>query len=49
MERPVEAKEECDRQIRHTIQCGDVERKIVVKHVEDVPRKAAIVCTIPVP
>ena len=49
MEKPVQAREEYERQIRRTIREGDVERIKVVKYKDDVPRKAAIVYIIPVP
>ncbi len=43
MERPVQAGEEYNRQIRCMIRRRDVERNKVVKRVSHVPRKAAIV------
>ena len=49
MERPVQAREESDRQIRLTIQKRDAERNQVAKRVSHVPRKAAIVYMVPVP
>ena len=49
MKRPVQAKEEMSWQIRSSIQKRDVDRKIVGKYMSHVPRKAAIVYTVPVP
>ena len=49
MERPVQAKEPSDRQIRLARRCSDAERIEVVKYADLVSRKAAIVYTIPVP
>ena len=49
MEKPVQARELSDRQIRLTRRCGDAERKEVAKHADLVPRKAAIVYMTPVP
>ena len=48
-ERPVQASEVYDRQIRHISRGCDVERMEVVKHIEFASRKAAIVCIVPVP
>ena len=49
MEKPVQAEEEMERQIRPSIQSCDVERNEVAKRVSHVPRKAAIVYDVPVP
>ena len=49
MERPVQAKEECNWQIRCTIQKRDADRIKVGKQVSQLSRKAAIVFIIPVP
>ena len=49
MEKPVQAKEEYDWQIRHTIQKRDADRIRVEKSMSHVPRKAAIVYYVPVP
>ena len=43
MEKPVQAKEEYDWQIRSPMQKRDVERTKVAKLMSHVPRKAAIV------
>ena len=48
-EKPVQARELSDRQIRLTRRCGDAERTVVVKHADLVPRKAAIAYMTPVP
>ena len=48
-ERPVQAKELCDRQIRHIRRGGDEDRMEVGKHMEFASRKAAIAVHIPVP
>ena len=47
--RPVQAKEGCGRQNRRITQRREVDRKRVGKHMDQVPRKAAIACNIPVP
>ena len=49
MEKPVQAKEERERQIRPAIQRRDADRIRVGKHVSHASRKAAIVYTVPVP
>ena len=49
MEKPVQAMEKSNRQIRLIIQSRNEERTIVAKWIEVVPRKAAIVYVIPVP
>ena len=48
-ESPVQAQQRTDRQNRLSTRGRDVERTKVVKHVELVSRKAAIVFDVPVP
>ena len=48
-ERPVQAEEGTCRQIRMSTQERYAERRIVAKHTDRVPRKAAIVYMVPVP
>ena len=48
-ERPVQAEEGSYRQTRMTTRGRDAERRIVAKHTDRVPRKAAIVYMVPVP
>ena len=47
--KPVKAEEERSRKSRFSIQCRDKDRNKVGKLPEEVPRKAAIVCLVPVP
>ena len=49
MEIPVQAEYLVSRKIRLSMRSCDVERTKVVKSVSSVPRKAAIVYTVPVP
>ena len=49
MEKPVQAKYLVSRKNRLSMGKRDVERTLVVKSVSSVPRKAAIVYTVPVP